>query len=77
MNEILDKDLSFTFDACGYMLYYKDKPIGGAGTKERGRKLASNIEFYRGQAQLTMNMISQGRGPHHIMEAIKTIDKVT
>lgn len=78
MNEIKDKDLTFTYDAYGYMLYYKGKPIGGAQCKpdrpKVGMAVVSNREYYRGQAQLTMNQISQGRVPHYMAEAIKTIE---
>lgn len=75
---IQDKDLTFTYNEYGYMLYYKNKPIGGAEARPdrpyRGMAVVSNRDYYRGQAQLTMNQISQGRVPHYMAEAIKNIE---
>jgi len=75
---VKDKDLKFTYDAYGYMLYYKDKPIGGACSKPDrpyvGMAGRSNADFFRGQAQLTMNQISQGRIPPYMKEAIERIN---
>jgi len=78
VNEIKDKDLTFTYDAYSYMIYYKGKPIGGASCKRDhvkvGMAVVSNREFYKGQAQLTVNQISQGRMHPYMREAIERIN---
>lgn len=51
------KDFSFKYDHSGYLVYHKDQCLGGAGTLRRGRRLPSNLKFYKQQAELRITEI--------------------
>lgn len=70
-------ELKFTANAHGYMLYYKERPIGGAGT--RGKPLhwkhaQANVKGFGQDAQREIEAIKQGRGQARFLEAIARID---
>lgn len=70
-------ELSYTYDAYGYMLYYRNKPIGGAMVKPdkpyRGMAIRSNQEYMRTQAQLELNLIANGVTDPYKRQAIAKI----
>lgn len=79
MKPIPHKDLRYTYNCNGYMLYYKNKPIGGGGSNpdkpRRGAAVKSNEEFFRTQAMVTMNQICEGRIHPYMKQAIIEIQE--
>jgi len=73
--KIKPKDLTFTYDHFGYQLTYKGKRIGGAGSDGTGKKLPSNLTFYKQQAEIAKRDILQsGRCPKFMKQNIIDID---
>ena len=67
---------TFTYDYFSYMIKYKGKNIGGASTLNRsGRKLKSNLEFYKQQAEVTIRDILAGRMRKDMRDSIRKIDR--
>lgn len=46
-------DLSYSYDTKGYMMYYKGKPIGGAGIDKYAKGCKANLKLFKEQAELT------------------------
>ena len=67
------KDLHYEYDSRGYMLYYKDKPIGGAGISKSTKGHRSNIKLNRDCAEATKQGILHGRIDKYMLDAILAI----
>jgi hypothetical protein len=74
---VSEYDLSFTYSAYEYMLYYRNKPIGGACVRPKknykGMAIRSNSDCMRTQAQLELNRIVEGRADPYKKLAIEKI----
>lgn len=71
---------SYEVDPDGYMLFYKGKPIGGAGVQlPRVRPLhwrpaQANVRDFRRNARQEIEAIKQGKGETRFIENITRID---
>lgn len=65
--------ITYTYNQQGYMLYYKDRPIGGAGT-DNEKAHYSNRKLYKEQAELERQRLLNGLGRKDMLDAIKEID---
>lgn len=78
--EIERKNLSYTYNADGYTLTYKGRPIGGAGVQlPREKKLhwrhaRANREQFQGDAEREIRLLLAGKGQSRFIEAIARID---
>jgi len=54
-------DITFQYGHHGYMMIYKGKTIGGAGTQNKSRKSNSNLKYFREMAELTRRDILSGK----------------
>lgn len=73
----MTEHLSFTYDPTGYMLTYKGKPIGGAGTKAPSthwRHRRADLKMYREAAQRELSHLAAGRGQARFLKAIDIIE---
>lgn len=72
-------DLTFTSDAYGYMLFYKGKPIGGAGTLHRHTKhwqhLRKDVQMFADNARREIAALKAGRGQERFLRVMDQIDK--
>lgn len=71
--------LTFTYNQDGYMLYYRDKPIGGAGVGKRqkplrGRQVEACRKEYREMATREIDLLISGNGQQRFMDVIARID---
>jgi hypothetical protein len=73
--------LSYTFNANGYMLTYRGRNIGGAGVMlPRSKPLhwqhkKSNLELFRNQASRELEHLKQSQGRPDYFTTITKIDK--
>lgn len=73
-------DITYTYNSDGYMLYYKDKPIGGAGvkphwvTRRAWQAVRADLEDNREYARMEKNNILAGKGQKRFMDVIARID---
>ena len=58
--EIRAEDIRYTYDTRGYMMYYKGKPIGGAGIDRSAKGCRSNLKLFRELAEVTKRNILAG-----------------
>lgn len=72
---INEKDITYSYDTKGYMLYYKDKPIGGAGIDKYAKGCRSNLKFFREQAAHDKRAILNGYGEKRYLECIAKIEE--
>jgi len=72
------EDFTFTYDHFGYMIQYKGLPVGGAGCIKpyynSKRRVPSNLQFYKEQAEITINAILDNRIVPHMKKAMQQID---
>ena len=73
------EDFNFTYNHRGYMIQYKNQNIGGAGIHKnakgsRGRAAASDREYYKEDAERTIQNLISGKGRQYIRENIEKID---
>ena len=71
--KIDEKDISYSYNSRGYMMYYKGQPIGGAGIAASARGHRSNLKLFRDHAEVTKRSIMRG-GETYMQEQIKKID---
>lgn len=69
-------DFNFTYSKGGYTIFYKNKPIGGAGTLNKGanlkgRQVKQQIIEYRVMAVADIHRILNGIGYPRYYEAIE------
>lgn len=72
------EDFTFKYDAYGYMLYFHDKPIGGAGTLERNRKhwkhIRADLKMNRENAEREIDHLLNGSGQKRFLDVIEKIE---
>lgn len=69
-----EKDLWYEYSTRGYTLYYKDKPIGGAGILTSAKGCRANLELFKEQAKKDKQAILNGCDKPYL-EAIAEIQK--
>jgi hypothetical protein len=79
-SEMTREDFDFTYSHKGYMLTYKGKPIGGAGTLPTGKPKhwkhqRADLKMYREDANREIQDLLQGRGQARFLKVIKEIDQ--
>ena len=71
------KDFTVEANSSGYMIFYKGKPIGGAGIKGsfsgRGKAVQNQVRDYREQAKNVIDCILAGL-PGRYAKTIADID---
>jgi hypothetical protein len=71
------KDFTYEANANGYMLFYKGKPIGGAGVKLprenplHWKHARRNVQEFTGNAGSEIELILEGRGQKRFIDAIE------
>jgi hypothetical protein len=74
------EDLTYQANADGYMLYYKGKPIGGAGVNLprenplRGNQGRENLKMFGQNARDAIAALKSGRGEKRFLDAMAQID---
>ena len=70
-------ELTYVAQATGYMVYYLNQPIGGAGIlgkyKGRGKARRQQIHEYGESAKRDIDSLLIGRGPVFMISAIQKI----
>lgn len=74
---IEEKDIYYSYNTKGYMLYYKDKPIGGVGIDKHAKGCRSNLKLFREQAEYDKRAILNGYGEKRYLECIAKIKEET
>lgn len=69
------KDLHYEYNSRGYMLYYKDCPIGGAGISKSARSCKGNLKLFEQAAKAEKQAILHGRGQKYMLDEIEKITK--
>lgn len=69
------KDIHYSYDSRGYMMYYKDKPIGGAGISKTAKGCRANVKMFKEQAEYEKNRIIRGVISSYMLENIRKIDE--
>ena len=57
------KDIHYEYSTRGYMLYYKDKPIGGAGIASSAKGCRSNLKLFKDLAEKAKRDVLNGYEP--------------
>lgn len=70
-----EKDFHYIYTRNGYMIYYKDKPIGGAGIAVSAKGRFDNLKIFRKAAEYDLYNILRGRGLKRYLDIIDKIDK--
>lgn len=73
--DIKAKDIHYEYTTKGYMLYYKDEPIGGAGIDKYAKGCRANLKLFKQQAELDKRRILSGYGDKRYMDCIEAINK--
>ena len=68
------KDIHYEYNTRGYMMYYKGKPIGGAGIGNGAKGCRSNLKLFRDYAESTKRSIVSGHIDVYMREQIEKID---
>ena len=74
--KIKKQDLTFTYSASGYMLFFKGNPIGGAamsGKFKNGQHRRANALLFHENAISEMKNLLSGHGQSRFLEAIKAL----
>lgn len=66
--------ITYTCTSRGYTMYYKDLPIGCAGTITEKKPRWTNIRVYRELAEVEKQRLLNGIGYKHMYDAIREID---
>jgi len=69
------KDIHYEYNNRGYMMFYKGKPIGGAGISREAKGCRSNLKLFRDSAENTKRAILAGRIDAFMREEIVKIDE--
>jgi hypothetical protein len=80
--ELEKKDFTYTNNKGGYMIHYKGKPIGGAGTLTkgsnlRGRAAVKQSHDYAEMARYDIDRLVSGNGNDYYKEVINKINNET
>lgn len=65
------KDLHYEYDTRGYMLFYKGKPIGGAGISKEAKGCRANLRLFRDCAEVDKRNILLGTETRYLTEIEK------
>lgn len=57
------KDVHYEYNTHEYMLYYKDKPIGGSGIRKSARSCRSNLTLFKDLAEKAKRDVINGYEP--------------
>lgn len=68
-------DLHYEYNTRGYMLYYKGKPIGGAGIGPEAKGCGANLKLFRECADREKKNIIDGYGERRYYDAMRKIDE--
>lgn len=69
------EDIHYTYSTRGYMMYYKDQPIGGAGIDKYAKGCRSNLKLFKESAEATKRGLVAGRGDTYMKACIMEIDR--
>lgn len=69
------QDVHYEYDTRGYMLYYKDQPLGGAGISKYAKGCRSNLKLFKDSAEIEKRNLLNGRGRPDMLEIIERINK--
>lgn len=73
--QINPTDIHYSYDSRGYMMYYKGKPIGGAGISKTAKGCRANVKFFKEQAEIEKSRVLKGFISSYMLENIKKIDE--
>ena len=68
-------DIHYSYDTRGYMMYYKGKPIGGAGLGKGVSGCRANLKLFKEQAEIEKRRIVNGIISEYMLKEIKKIDE--
>ena len=68
-------DIHYSYNTRGYMMYYKDKPIGGAGISKEAKGCRANLKLFREQAEIEKRRIVNGIINRYMLKEIQKIDE--
>lgn len=68
-------DIHYSYDTRGYMLYYKDKPIGGAGLGKGVSGCRANLKLFKEQAEIEKRRIVNGIISEYMLKKIQKINE--
>ena len=74
MIKIRPEDIHYSYNTRGYMMYYKEKPIGGAGISKEAKGCRSNLKLFQNCADIDKRGILAGRETRYINE-IRRIER--
>lgn len=74
-NTIRKEDIHYEYDTRGYMIYYKNKPICGAGIDKYAKGCRDNLKLFRDCAEATKRQILAGYIDGYMKDRIREIDK--
>lgn len=77
IKKISETDVYYTYNTRGYMLYYKNQPIGGAGISKYAKGCRSNLSLFKELGEATKRDLLNGRANNFMWEAINAIDSQT
>lgn len=72
--QISASDIHYEYNTRGYMMYYKGKPIGGAGIGKEAKGCRANLKLFRDYAESTKRSILNGHIDAYMRDAIEKID---
>ena len=75
MRKLSEADIHYSYNARGYMMYYKGQPIGGAGIDKSAKGSSSNLKLFRQNAEATKRTLLAGGGDAYMKAAIQAIDR--
>lgn len=78
MKTLSRDDFSYTCDSQGYMLYYRNKPLGGAGSlpsakPRHWRHKRADVQMYKESAEHDIDRLVNGSGEKRFMDIIKKV----
>lgn len=69
------EDIHYEYNTRGYMMYYKGKPIGGAGISREAKGCRSNLKLFRDYAESTKRAMLSGHIDEYMKKQIEKIDR--
>lgn len=73
--KINPNDIHYSYDTRGYMMYYKGKPIGGAGLAKGVSGCRANLKIFKEQAEIEKRRIINGLISAYTLMEIRKIDE--
>ena len=75
MTEIRPDDIRYSYNRRGYMLFYKGKPIGGAGLSIGEKGCRANLKLFQHCAEVDKRQILSGYATRYIVEIEKILSQ--